>query len=205
MKRKKGDTYQDAIEEFQQILDEVDDGIKNHEKQVERSKPALKLQQDEDAKRLKALFAAKAKPRWTQETFGKEFDIGSGQMVWQYLSGHRPLNMEVASKFAKGLGVPLGEVSPRLANDLTALFTLIREDKESNETERAIRHIRDNMTAEQLKGWLTFGRYLLEKGDPKDIYQENPTRTEDTPILNFNIKMSADDLATPYDYTQKKK
>lgn len=205
MNSKKPDTYQDALDELDQILDDLDDSEKKVKEQVERSKPALKLQQMEDAKRLKALFAVKAKPRWTQETFGKEFDIGSGQMVWQYLSGHRPLNMDVASKFAKGLGVPLGEVSPRLANDLTALLTLMREDKESNEIEKAIRYIRDNMTAEQLKGWLTFGRFLLNNGDPRDVYEEDPARKEVGPTLSFSSKMTADDLSTPYDFTQKKK
>ena len=204
MNSKKGDTYQDAIDEVQQVLDEVDAAQKKRDEEIERSKPALRRQQEEDAKRLKALFAAKAKPRWTQETFGKEFDIGSGQMVWQYLSGHRPLNMDVASKFAKGLGVPLGEISPRLANDLSALLTLIREDKEASETERAIRYIRDNMTAEQLRGWLTFGRYLLHKGDPNDVYQ-NPARKEVGPSLSFSSKTAADDLPTTFDFPPKKK
>lgn len=204
MNSKKGDTYQDAIDAVQQVLDEVDAAAIKRKEQVEQLKPALKLQQDEDAKRLKALFAANAKPRWTQETFGREFDIGSGQMVWQYLSGHRPLNMDVASKFAKGLGVPLGEISPRLANDLSALLTLIREDKERSETDRAISYIRDNMTAEQLRGWLTFGRYLLHKGDPNDVYQ-NPARKEAGPRLSFSSKTAADDRPTAFDFSPKKK
>jgi SOS-response transcriptional repressor LexA len=57
----------------------------------------------------------------SQERFGLEHDIGSQGMVWQYLNAHRPLNLRVALKFARGLGVPLSHFSPRLAAELEEL------------------------------------------------------------------------------------
>jgi phage repressor protein C with HTH and peptisase S24 domain len=56
----------------------------------------------------------------SQERFGLDFEIGSQGMVWQYLNGHRPLNLSVALKFARGLGVPISRFSPRLAAELRA-------------------------------------------------------------------------------------
>jgi phage repressor protein C with HTH and peptisase S24 domain len=55
---------------------------------------------------------------FSQERFGLELDIGSQGMVWQYLNGHRPLNLSVALKFSRGLGVPIASFSPRLADEL---------------------------------------------------------------------------------------
>jgi hypothetical protein len=41
-------------------------------------------------------------------------------MVWQYLHGRRPLNVAVATKFAKGLRVAIDDFSPRLGNAVRA-------------------------------------------------------------------------------------
>lgn len=57
----------------------------------------------------------------SQEAFGAQYGIGSQGMVWQYLKGYVPLNLEAAAKFAAGLGVELRDISPRLADKLSAL------------------------------------------------------------------------------------
>lgn len=56
----------------------------------------------------------------SQEKFGLDYEVGSQGMVWQYLNGHRPLNLSVALKFARGLGVSIESFSPRLAAELRA-------------------------------------------------------------------------------------
>lgn len=53
--------------------------------------------------------------RISQLQFGADHDIGTQGMVWQYLNGERPLGIEAAEKFARGLGVPISAFSPRLA------------------------------------------------------------------------------------------
>jgi transcriptional regulator with XRE-family HTH domain len=86
----------------------------------------LEQWQADDATRLKALFVAKKgvikikdKPL-TYDRFAEAFGISSGNMVWQYLSGHRPLNIAAAALFAQGLGTSIGEFSPTLAERAVA-------------------------------------------------------------------------------------
>lgn len=68
--------------------------------------------------RLKRLYEAKVPQDVTQEKFGADNDIGTAGMVWQYLSGHRPLNYEAAAKFAKGLGCSIYDICPDMAKAL---------------------------------------------------------------------------------------
>jgi hypothetical protein len=56
----------------------------------------------------------------SQEAFGEEYKIGSQGMVWQYLHGKTPLNLNAAMKFAVGLGCPISAFSPTIANSLVA-------------------------------------------------------------------------------------
>lgn len=78
-------------------------------------KPAEPWQMD-DAARLKALF--KTRTELSQMEFGLAFEIGTQSAVGQYLNGTRPLNVAVALKFARGLGVPVSAFSPTLAEKI---------------------------------------------------------------------------------------
>ncbi|QEL64751.1 hypothetical protein OTERR_12750 [Oryzomicrobium terrae] len=69
----------------------------------------------EEAEKLRELFKNRA--GMSQEAFGAKFEIGSQGMVWQYLNARSPLNLEAASKFARGLGCSVGEFSSRLAEE----------------------------------------------------------------------------------------
>jgi hypothetical protein len=46
-------------------------------------------------------------------------------MVWQYLSGHRPLNLDAAARFAKGLNIPVRFFSERLDAEYRAIARAI--------------------------------------------------------------------------------
>ncbi|MBV8158295.1 MAG: helix-turn-helix transcriptional regulator [Dyella sp.] len=76
----------------------------------------LEKWQIEDAQRLKDMFEANAK--YSQEEFGRRFEIGTQGVVWQYLNARRALNIKAASAFAKGLGVSVDAFSPRLAEEI---------------------------------------------------------------------------------------
>lgn len=67
---------------------------------------------------LKRLYESRAPKDMTQGQFGAKFDIGTQGMVWQYLSGHRPLNFEAAAKFAKGLNCTIYDICPEMADAL---------------------------------------------------------------------------------------
>jgi hypothetical protein len=84
---------------------------------MSKKKQPLLPWQVEDAARLDALFQ-KRKEKTSQEKFGADYDIGSQGMVWQYLKGHRPLNIKAAEAFARGLGVKIEDFSPTLAEQI---------------------------------------------------------------------------------------
>lgn len=53
--------------------------------------------------------------REPQEVFAARHNIGSQSMMAQYLNGKRPLNLQAAIAFSRGLGVKIGDFSPRIA------------------------------------------------------------------------------------------
>lgn len=89
-----------------------------------------------EAARLRELFEKHAP--MSQAAFGRQWGLGSGSMVYQYLSARRPLNLRAAVRFAAGLGVELTQISPRLAVELQeALLLLAPQPKRSEPAEYA--------------------------------------------------------------------
>lgn len=78
-----------------------------------RKGKALTPEQIEDADRLRRIWDEKKQA--SQEAFGAEFGLGTQGNVTQYLNQHIPLNLEAVVKFARGLGVSIEDISPRLA------------------------------------------------------------------------------------------
>ena len=73
-------------------------------------------------------------------------------MLSQHLSGHRPLSLSAATTYAKGFGVPLWEISPRLANEVAAANTPTRStpaliDLDNNPDYPAIRRVHFALSA----------------------------------------------------------
>lgn len=54
-------------------------------------------------------------PPPNQAAFAKKHGLGTSSMVYQYTTDRRPLNLDIATKFARALGVPIEAFSPRLA------------------------------------------------------------------------------------------
>lgn len=73
-----------------------------------------------DAERLKKLYEDRVQKDMSQAEFGSLYGIGTKAMVWQYLTGYRPLNFEAAAKFAKGLRCTIADISPEMARKLKA-------------------------------------------------------------------------------------
>ncbi len=71
--------------------------------------------QKEDADRLRDLFS-QHRGRLSIEEFSRRYEIG-GQ-INQFLAGQVPLTTKAAQGFAKGLGVEIEAISPRLAAEL---------------------------------------------------------------------------------------
>lgn len=67
---------------------------------------------EKEAETLRLLYEQHT--RLKHGPFAAAVGIKSASMVWQYLSGHRPLNVSAAARFARGLQVRIGQFSPRL-------------------------------------------------------------------------------------------
>lgn len=68
---------------------------------------------DKEAKRLAARFANLGMSR---EEFAREFGIkGKGAMIYQHITGRKPISLEAGIAYAKGFGCTLKDISPRLA------------------------------------------------------------------------------------------
>nr|DAO72422.1 MAG TPA: Repressor protein CI [Caudoviricetes sp.] len=65
----------------------------------------------QEAAKLARRFRGRSKA-----AFAREFAVPGGpSMISQHISGHRPISLEAAAAYARGFGVPLEEISPRLA------------------------------------------------------------------------------------------
>lgn len=74
----------------------------------------------EEARKLRELWAQrlpalKLAGQGTQESFGQAYSIGNQAAVGFFLNGKVALSLKAALAFARGLGVPVSEFSPRLA------------------------------------------------------------------------------------------
>lgn len=71
----------------------------------------------EDARRLKALWAAykTSADYMSQEKFGQTYGIGSQSAMTQFINGQTPLSAKAAAAFARGLRCTIQDISPELA------------------------------------------------------------------------------------------
>lgn len=85
-------------------------------KKQSRSLPLSSSEIEEKVRLREIFFDRKRTMKFTQESFGRDYGIGSQVLMAQYLNGKKVrLNLEVAARFAKGLKCAISEFSPRLA------------------------------------------------------------------------------------------
>jgi hypothetical protein len=66
---------------------------------------------EEEAENLRARFQGV-----NRAAFARDHHVKGGQaMIYQHITGRRPMNLEAATAYAAGFGCSLGEISPRLA------------------------------------------------------------------------------------------
>lgn len=71
---------------------------------------------EEEASRLAARFVGV-----NQAAFARQHKVpGGASMLSQHIKGRRPMNLAAAMAYAAGFGVPLEEISPRLAEEVKA-------------------------------------------------------------------------------------
>lgn len=89
----------------------------------------------EEAKKLRALFTGLKRAAFARKT---RFP-GGPSMIYQHITGRRPISVEAAIAYAKGFGCSLDEISPRLAAEAlnAASHTSGRPDATSEQGEGA--------------------------------------------------------------------
>lgn len=80
---------------------------------------------DDEAAALTARFNALA-GKVTKAVFARRYNLpGGASMLSQHLSGNRPMSLEAAMAYARGFGVPLSEISKRIADQVQAATGLL--------------------------------------------------------------------------------
>lgn len=120
---------------------------------------------EEEAANLKRLLSAvenKAK-------FAQNFKVPGGpSMLSQHTSGHRPINLEAASAYAKGLQVSLYEISPRLVRLISDLPPLMPGDNPGDAKHRRSLRLYPVISFAQAAG-VGEGAGLPRLGDALDV------------------------------------
>lgn len=84
--------------------------------------------QDEEARRLAERFVGV-----NQAAFARQHMVpGGASMLSQHIKGRRPLNLPAATAYAAGFGVPLEEISPRLALEVAATQGLTATEQKTD-------------------------------------------------------------------------
>lgn len=78
---------------------------------------------EEEAARLAERFAGV-----NRAEFARNFEFPGGDaMIYQHITGRRPISLEAAQIYAQGLGCTLEEISPRLAVDARKAYQTLAE------------------------------------------------------------------------------
>lgn len=76
---------------------------------------------DEEAQRLASRFAGVNRAK-----FARTFGVPGGQvMVYQHITGRRPISLEAAEAYARGFSCSLAEISPRLAKEASKAVAML--------------------------------------------------------------------------------
>ena len=86
---------------------------------------------EEEAENLKDRFSKKNRAEFARESGIK----GGPAMIYQHISGRRPISLDAALVYAKGFNVPLSEISPRLAMEAANAVALDQELTKSEITQ----------------------------------------------------------------------
>lgn len=84
---------------------------------------------EEEAANLRQLLA----PIKNKAKFAKDYGVPGGpSMLSQHQSGHRPISLEAAKAYAKGLGIGIGEIAPRFAKLLSEVSELAQASQQES-------------------------------------------------------------------------
>lgn len=136
--------------------------------------------QQEEADHLNQRFTAS---KTAKSSFAKLHGIkGGAAMIYQHTRGLRPLNLEAAMAYARGFGVPLEEISPRLALIAAESNTVMSPEgaaaaKEINEV-RSTYPLQVQQVIEMMMNTDEEGRDRIKLGVSDTLFQYNKLKQE---------------------------
>lgn len=142
----------------------------------------------EEARRLRERFSTLAK---SKAAFARDNGLpGGASMLSQHLSGHRPLNLAAATAYAKGFGVALCEISPRLAKEVAAANSPQKNTEPGPDTRGMV----------PLISWVQAGAWC-EVFEPATNYHDSstylPCPAPHSPST-FALRVKGDSMTAPY-------
>lgn len=98
---------------------------------------------EEEAANLRRLLASVK----NKAQFAKDFGVpGGASMLSQHQSGHRPISLDAAKAYAKGLGIGIGEIAPRFAKLVSDVSELAQHSKPDEQGGVGLARTLDNPT-----------------------------------------------------------
>jgi hypothetical protein len=116
---------------------------------------------EQEATALRARFAGV-----NRAAFAREHNLKGGQaLIYQHINAVRPISLEAAKAYAKGFGVGLEEISPRLASEVRSAAPYASATQGKLQAE----HTESTHTSRSKSDWpFTASREDFEKLRPED-------------------------------------
>jgi hypothetical protein len=134
---------------------------------------------DEEAKRLAKRFHG-----INRAAFARDYEISGGQqMIYQHITGRRPISLEAAQAYARGFGCKLDEISPRLAEEAKKAALSLGEVETPQETsltkeQKQMLMFMSNVDKEARDVLLSMGRILAKHKSDGKTERIRPTEPE---------------------------
>lgn len=140
---------------------------------------------EEEARRLKDRFKGINRAK-----FARDHNVpGDQAMIYQHIQAIRPMSLEAARVYAKGFGVPIDEISPRVAAEIEATAAYAEQEihkveesrtaypvaQKNQELPRYVKDVVEMMLATDDEGQL---RAKIAASDALEAYSQAKERAE---------------------------
>jgi len=147
---------------------------------------------EEEAERLAKRFRGV-----NRAAFARDYEVSGGQsMIYQHITGRRPIGLEAAQAYARGFNCSLADISPRLAEEARkAALSLGEIEVESEgaaltEEQRRVLSLMAGIRQEARDAWITIGAYLSGQLHERRKGNVSPSESRRFGEPNYNHKES---------------
>lgn len=120
---------------------------------------------EEEAERLAKRFHG-----LNRAAFARDYGVSGGQsMIYQHITGRRPISLEAAQSYARGFSCSLADISPRLAEEAKKAALSLGEIEFENEEvtltdeQKRVLALVSGIRKEARDAWIKIGVYLSDQ------------------------------------------